>query len=86
MQRTRATSSDAEILLELAKESIYYYMNSPIFLRRSDFELDDVIDIIKTDYLLVAWDNDIPIGFMNLSVQSGYNIENLASANTGLIS
>lgn len=83
---SRATSSDAEILLELAKESIYYYLNSPIFLRRSDFELDDVIDIIKTDYLFVAWDNDIPIGFMNLSVQSGYNVENLASANTGLIS
>lgn len=83
---SRATSGDAEVLLELAKESIYYYLNSPIFLRRSDFELDDVIDIIKTDYLLVAWDNDTPIGFMNLSVQRGYNIENLASTNTGLIS
>ena len=83
---TRATYSDAKVLLELTKESVYYYLNSPVFLKRSAYELDDLINIIKTDDLFVVWDNDSPIGFMNLSVQSGYNIENLASVNMGLIS
>ena len=81
-----ATYSDAEALLKLVKESVNFYIESPIFLKRGDYELDDVIDMIKTDYLLIAWGNDTPIGMMNLSVQTGYNIENLASANTGLIS
>ena len=81
-----AAYSDAEVLLELIKESVHFYIESPIFLKRNDYELDDVIDMIKTDHLLVAWDNDTPIGIMNLSVQTGYNIENLASTNTGLIS
>ena len=81
-----ATCSDAEALFELVKESVRFYIESPIFLKRSVYEPDDIIDIIKTDQLLVAWDNDTPIGIMNLSVQTGYNIENLASTNTGLIS
>ena len=81
-----ATYSDAEILLELIEDSVSYYLNSPIFLKRSTYELNDVIDIIKTNHLLVVWNNDTPIGFMNLSVQTGYNIENLASTNTGMIS
>ena len=42
--------------------------------------------MIKTYHLVVAWDNNTPIGVMNLSVQTGYNIENFASTNTGLIS
>lgn len=81
-----ATYSDAEALLELINESVHFYIESPIFLKRSVYELDDVINMIKTNHLLVAWDNDKPIGVMNLSVQTGYNIENLASTNTGLIS
>lgn len=83
---SRATYSDAEVLLELTKESVQYYLNPPLFLRRGTYELDDIINIITTNYLFVVWDNDIPIGFMNLSVQNGYDIENLASTNTGLIS
>ena len=81
-----ATCSNAEALLELVKESVRFYIGSPIFLKRDVYELDDVIDMIKMDHLLVAWDHDTPIGIMNLSVQTGYNIENLASPNTGLIS
>lgn len=81
-----AACSDAKALLALIKESVRYYFESPIFLKRSDYELDDVIEIIKTDRLFVAWNDDTPIGIMNLSVQTGYNIENLASPNTGLIS
>ena len=81
-----AAYNDAEVLLELMKESVHFYIESPIFLKRNDYELDDIIDMIKKDHLVVAWDNDLPIGVMNLSVQIGYNIENLASTNTGLIS
>lgn len=81
-----ATYNDAEALFELIKESVHFYAESPIFLKRNVYELDDVIDMIETDHLLVAWDNDTPIGIMNLSVQTGYNIENLSSTNTGLIS
>lgn len=81
-----ATDSDAAVLFELIKESVHYYLNSPVFLKRRTYELVDIIDIIKTDHLLVVWDNNIPIGFMNLSAQTGYDIENLASTNTGLIS
>lgn len=80
-----AIYSDAEALLELINESVHFYIESPIFLKRSVYELDDVINLIKTDHLLVALDNDKPIGIMNLSVQTGYNIENLAPTNTGLI-
>ena len=83
---SKAAYGDAELLLELITESVHYYLNSPIFLKRSNYELAEVIDLIKTDYFLVIWDNDTPIGVMNLSVQAGYDIENLASTNTGLIS
>ena len=81
-----ATYSDAETLLELVKESVNFYIGSPIFLKRGVYELNDVIDMIKTDHLLVAWNQATPIGIMNLSVQTGYHIENLSSPNTGLIS
>lgn len=81
-----AARSDAEVLLALIRESEDFYIESPIFLKRSVYELDDVIDMINTDHLLVAWDRDTPIGIMNLSVQTGYNIENLSVTNTGLIS
>lgn len=83
---SKATYSDADVLFNLIKESVNYYSNSPIFLKRSTYELDDIIDIIQTDNLFVVWDNEVPIGVMNLSVQEGYNIENLACTNTGLIS
>lgn len=82
---SRAAYSDAEVLLELIKESVQYYLNSPIFLKRSNYELNDVIEIISTNHLLVAWDNDTPIGVMNLSIQTEYDIENLSCTNTGLI-
>lgn len=81
-----AARSDAEVLLALVRESEDFYIESPIFLKRSVYELDDVIDMINTDHLLVAWDRDIPIGIMNLSIQTGHNIENLSVTNTGLIS
>ncbi|MBD5130080.1 MAG: GNAT family N-acetyltransferase [Ruminococcaceae bacterium] len=81
-----AAYSDAEMLLELIKESVGFYIGSPIFLKRSVYELNDVIEMIKNDNLFVVWDNNTPIGIMNLSVQTGYNIENLTSPNTGLIS
>lgn len=83
---TVAADRDAKALLALIKESVRFYMKSPIFLKRDIYNLDDVIDMIKTNHLFVAWDNDAPVGIMNLSVQTGYNIENLASTNTGLIS
>lgn len=81
-----ATYRDTEALLALIKESAHFYIESPIFLKRGVYESDDIIDMIKLDHLFVAWDNNTPIGIMNLSVQTGYNIENLASTNTGLIS
>lgn len=80
-----ATCCDAEALLALIRESEHFYMDSPIFLKRGICGLNDVINMIETDYLYAAWDNDIPVGIMNLSVQTGYNIENLSSPNTGLI-
>ncbi len=51
---SRATYSDAEVLLKLIKESVQYYLNSPIFLKSSNYELNDVIDIISTEHLLVS--------------------------------
>lgn len=80
-----AACCDAEALLALIRESEHFYMDSPIFLKRGICGLNDVINMIETDYLYAAWDNDIPVGIMNLSVQTGYNIENLSSPNTGLI-
>lgn len=67
-----ATHSDAKALHALIKESAYFYIESPIFLKRGVYEPDDVINMIKTDHLFVAWDNDTPIGIMNLSVQTRY--------------
>lgn len=82
---SRATNSDAKALIDLIKESGQYYLQSPIFLKRSSYDLADVLEIIEKDSLFVAWNNDMPIGIMNLSVQTGYNIENLSTVNTGLI-
>jgi len=82
---SKATNNDIEVLMELINESGQYYLQSPIFLKRGNYDLADVMEIVETDSLFVAWDNDMPIGIMNLSVQTRYNIENLSTVNTGLI-
>ena len=69
-----AACDDAKALFELIEESERYYRQSPIFLKRGGYEIADIIDMIQKDHLLIAWDNDMPIGMMNLSVQNGYNI------------
>lgn len=82
---TRAKTEDVDVLYDLVKQSVQYYIDTPIFLKRHIYTKQEITDIIKHDNLFVAWDKKHPIGFMNLSVNQEYDTESLASLNSGLI-
>lgn len=82
---TKAKPEDADALYALVKQSIQYYLETPIFLRRHAYTKQEIADIIEHNSLFVAWDKNSPIGFMNLSVNQEYDTESLACPNSGLI-
>lgn len=82
---TKANTEDVDVLYDLVKESMQYYLDTPIFLKRHAYTKQEITEIIEHSNLFVAWDQKNPIGFMNLSVNQDYDTESLASLNSGLI-
>lgn len=83
---TIAKTHDVDNLFSLVENSVMYYIETPIFLKRHSYTKQDIADIIESDILFVTWDKGDPIGFMNLSINHDYSIESLASPQIGMIS
>lgn len=63
----KADASDLHALYELVEESIDFYRSSPLFLKRDPYSKDDILEIIHTKHVLIAWDNEKAIGFINMN-------------------
>ena len=81
----KASSNDANILYSLAEESREYYASSPLFLKRDPYSIDDISQIINNGNVFIAFDNNIPVGFINLSVSQESNCIDLSVKNCGMI-
>ncbi|MBP7902623.1 MAG: GNAT family N-acetyltransferase [Spirochaetes bacterium] len=81
----KASANDADILYSLVEESREYYASSPLFLKRDPYSIDDISKIINNGNVLIAFDNNIPVGFINLSVSNENNCIDLSVINHGMI-
>jgi len=81
----KASANDAEILYSLVEESREYYASSPLFLKRDPYSIDDISQIINNGNVFIAFDNTIPVGFINLSISNENNCIDLSVKNCGMI-
>jgi len=81
----KATTKDTDTLHELVKESNEYYASAPLFLKRDEFTLEEIEELILKNNILVAWDKEIAVGFINISISEINNFINLSVKNCGRI-
>ena len=81
----KASANDVEILFSIIEESMEYYASSPLFLKRDPYSIDDISQIINNGNVFIAFDNTIPVGFINLSVSQESNCIDLSVKNCGMI-
>jgi GNAT superfamily N-acetyltransferase len=81
----KAEEQDVEILYDSVEESKEYYSSAPIFLKRERYSKDDILQIIQKNNVFIAWENEIPIGFINVNISQSNNIIDLSISNNGLI-
>jgi ribosomal protein S18 acetylase RimI-like enzyme len=74
---TLAKKKDCELLYNLVEESRRYYLSAPIFLKREVITKDEILKIIENSAVFLAWDNNKPFGFINVSKNNDYDIEQL---------
>jgi GNAT superfamily N-acetyltransferase len=83
---TRSSKNDCELLYDLVEESRYYYLNAPIFLKREIISKESIQEVIEKKAVFLAWDNDNPIGFINIEISDNYDIIQLISTGAASIS
>lgn len=76
---------DAGILHGLVEESRQYYISAPLFLKRDQYSINEIREIIQKGHVYIAWDGDKGIGFINLSVSQRNNVIDLSESDNGLI-
>ncbi|HOE56405.1 MAG TPA: GNAT family N-acetyltransferase [Bacillota bacterium] len=81
----RAGEKDKGDLYDLIEESREYYSSAPLFLRRDQYSMEEVESFIKGGNLFIAWDKEMAIGFINVSVSQDKNIIEMWTENCGLI-
>lgn len=81
----KAVEQDVEILYDLVEESREYYSSAPIFLKREQYSKDNILEIIHKNDIFIAWENGIPIGFINVSIAQSNNIIDLSINRNGLL-
>lgn len=81
----KATIKDIYSLYELVKESNQYYASAPLFLRRDEVSLEDIEELISENTVFIAWHQETPIGFINVTIAKNYNFINLSTQNSGLL-
>ncbi|WDV45823.1 GNAT family N-acetyltransferase [Clostridiaceae bacterium M8S5] len=81
----KAELKDVDELFELVKESSQYYTSAPLFLRRDEVSHQDLEEIIVKNNVYIAWYQDEPVGFINLSITKNNNFIDMSIKNCGLI-
>lgn len=81
----KAEAKDVEVLYELVEESREYYRSSPLFLKRDILSKEEILDIIKSNNVFIAWDKEMAIGFINVSISEENNIIDMSVSKSGLI-
>jgi len=82
---TQAYEKDSELLYNLVEESRHYYLDAPIFLKREVIPKENIKEIIKNNVVFLAWDNNYPIGFMNIGINSEDDIIQLIVSGDAVI-
>jgi len=80
-----ANMQDVDDLIEIANISNQYYIESPIFLKRSIFRKQDIEKILKDNFVLVAREGDRIIGVMSFSVNEDFDFEQLTTTDSAYI-
>lgn len=80
-----ATSEDINVLCELVEESREFYRSAPLFLRRDKMSDGEISQVIEQGNVFIAWDSDIAIGFINVSISEENNVFDMSTCNSGLI-
>ncbi len=81
----RATTENIDILYELVEESKKYYASAPLFLNRDSYSREKISEIISRDNIFIAWDKEVPVGFINLSIAEDNDVINMTVKNCGMI-
>ncbi|WBW96677.1 GNAT family N-acetyltransferase [Oceanirhabdus sp. W0125-5] len=81
----KATIENIDVLYELVEESNEYYESAPLFLKRDKYSKEEIKAFIVKNNVFIAWDKELPIGFINLSINEDNDVINMAVKNCGLI-
>lgn len=81
----KAGEKDKEDLYDLIEESREYYSSAPLFLRRDQYSIEEVENIIREKNVFIAWDKEMAIGFINISVSQSNNMIEMSVKNCGLV-
>ncbi|MEG1255082.1 GNAT family N-acetyltransferase [Clostridium sp.] len=80
----KATIKNSGALYDLVKESNQYYASAPLFLKRDEFTYEEIEEIILKNNVFIAWHQEIPVGFINISISENNNFVDLSVKNCGL--
>lgn len=81
----KAATKDTNVLYELVKESNQYYASAPLFLKRDEVSYEEIEEIISKNNVFIAWSQELPVGFINVSLSKNNNFINLSTKNCGLL-
>jgi predicted acetyltransferase len=81
----KATTTDADILFELVKESIQYYGSAPLFLKREEVTIEEIEELIVNSNVFLAWHQDTAVGFIHIRIAEHHNFIDLSVKDCGLI-
>jgi predicted acetyltransferase len=81
----KAGSEDINTLYELVEESKEYYQSAPLFLKRDRIFKEEISEIISSGNVFIAWDKEMAVGFINLSISKDNNLIDMSIENCGLI-
>jgi Sortase and related acyltransferases len=80
-----ASPNDIDALLLFANETKKYYAGTPIFLKRSNFAREEIVELIDKDYALLAWDQGKLIGVMSFTTNQDFDFEHLTTPDSAYI-
>lgn len=81
----QADAEDINTLYELVEESKEYYQSAPLFLKRDRILKKEISEIISRGNVFIAWDKEMAVGFINLSIAKNNNLIDMSITNCGLI-
>ncbi len=81
----RAEENHVKELFDLVEESEAFYHQSPIFLNRDSYSMDQLKEFINENMVFLAYDKNEAVGFINMSISSEKDTETLTVEQCGCI-